>query len=177
MIRTARRRAATGHDSALVEWRNAAACSRGHLRPDGYGLFRYDGQFYGFFLEYDRGTMSVRSCLRKLATYYDDWESGRFARDYVGFPTILVVATTYAAERRFSAVARLAALGRGSALPILLATEAHLHDKSNPHGLLGPVWRTPRGQCADRRGWLLDRERWRTTVVNLVSPSTWSWSP
>jgi len=43
LICTARKLAALGSDDALMEWRNAAACSRGHLRPDGYGLYRHTG--------------------------------------------------------------------------------------------------------------------------------------
>src|SRR5690606_1438107 len=81
LIRTAERFSAAGWDDALLEWRNAAACSRGHLRPDGYGV------------------------------YHRYHETGRFTRDYRGFPTILMVTTTEAAEERIARAARLAAIG------------------------------------------------------------------
>src|SRR5262249_12961225 len=83
---------------AVLAWRNAAACARGRLRPDGYGLISLDGHQFGFFLEYDRGTMGERALRTKIATYADYLASGRFMRDYVGFPTILVVAADNAGE-------------------------------------------------------------------------------
>src|SRR6202011_2836084 len=62
----ARQLARAGENAALVEWRNAAACARHSLRPDGYGIVRYRGQLHGFFLEYDRGTMRTRGYLKKF---------------------------------------------------------------------------------------------------------------
>ena len=38
----------------LLEWRGAAACAHGRLRPDGYGLVRLGQRQHGFFLEFDR---------------------------------------------------------------------------------------------------------------------------
>ena len=155
LARTARRLAAQGSDDALVEWRNAAACSRGHLRPDGYGLCRHAGQLYGFFLEYDRGTMSARDYLAKFAAYHEYLASGRFDRDYRGFPTILVVTSDRSAEERIARAVRSAAVGRGQALPLLLTCEWLLAHPRNPHGLLGPVWREPDRSFRDRRCWPL----------------------
>jgi len=78
-----------GPGTALVEWRNAAACVRGRFRPDGYGLLRRGGRLFGFFLEYDRGTMRGRNYGRKFDAYHRYRERGQFARDYEGFPAIL----------------------------------------------------------------------------------------
>ena len=61
--------AAAGGD-AVLEWRNAAACGRRRARPDGYGMIRHRGQAYGFFLEFDRGTMSARDYGGKWSGYY-----------------------------------------------------------------------------------------------------------
>jgi hypothetical protein len=36
-------------DGSLLEWRNAAACARGRVRPDGYGLLRLGRRQPGFF--------------------------------------------------------------------------------------------------------------------------------
>lgn len=153
---TARERAAAGGDDALVIWRNAAACCHGPVRPDGYGIYRLHGERYGFFLEYDRGTMSARDYGEKFATYYDYWASGRFERDYEGFPTILVVTDVPGAEERIARAARAAAVGRPASLPLLLACRWRLDDERNPHGLLGPIWREPDGAFHARRPWLLD---------------------
>src|SRR5579875_1429088 len=65
----ARQLAKSDRDEALVLWRNAAACARGHLRPDAYGVYRHRGRLSGFFLEYDRGTMSRRGYAAKFASY------------------------------------------------------------------------------------------------------------
>lgn len=154
LIALTRTRASRGSDDALLEWRNAAACARSSVRPDGYGLYRQGGKVYGFFLEFDRGTMSVHGYLKKLAAYYDYWESDRFTRDYVGFPTILFVTTSYAAAQRFARAARLALIGRQGALPLLLTTQDRVHDESNPDGLLGQCWHAPDRAVADRQSWL-----------------------
>lgn len=145
LIRSCRR---AGAGVALVEWRNAAACARGRVRPDGYGLLRRGGRLFGFFLEYDRGTMRSRDYGRKFGAYYHYRERGLYARDYEGFPTILVV-TIPAAEARIAKAARKAEIGRVPPLPILLTTR-DLLDR-DPLGMLGPVWRTPTG--VERRQW------------------------
>lgn len=100
-------------------------------------------QFHGFFVEYDRGTMGARGYLEKLGAYADYLESGRFTRDYVGFPTILVVAADNAVEERIASAACRAAIGRTVTLPILLSTPWRILDPRNPFRLLGPIWREP----------------------------------
>lgn len=130
------RRAGTG--VALVEWRSAAACARGRVRPDGYGLLRRGGRLSGFVLEYDRGTMRHRDYARKFAAYHRYRERGLYARDYEGFPTILVV-TVPAAEGRIAAVVRKAGIWRDPPLPVLLTTRERLDGATA--GMLGPVWR------------------------------------
>ncbi len=153
LIRTADRFTASGWDDALLEWRNAAACSRGHLRPDGYGVYRHQGRSAGFFVELDRGTMNRRDYLRKFAAYHRYHETGRFGRDYQGFPTILMVTTTEAAEERIARAARLAAIGRPATLPLLLTCRRRLDDPGNSEGLFGPIWREPGAASGNRRRW------------------------
>ncbi len=153
LMETARRAVASANDEALVEWRNAAACSRRHLRPDGYGIYRRGGRLYGFFLEYDRGTMSARDYLQKFAAYFEYLTIGSFSRDYEGFPTILVVTKDRMAEDRIARAACAAAVGRGVAIPLLLTCEWRIFlDPGNPRGLLGPIWREP--GSTRRRHWL-----------------------
>jgi hypothetical protein len=147
---------------ALLEWRNAAACSRRRVRPDGYGMIRLGGRLHGFFLEYDRGTMSARDYGAKWAGYYDYRDSGAFERDYDGFPTILVVTTDRTAEERIARSARAAAVGRWSPLPILLTCEWRVsRDPANRDGLLGPIWREPPEAHSERRRWPADQSRAR----------------
>jgi hypothetical protein len=149
---TARYLSATGHDDALVGWRNAAACARRHLRPDGYGVFRHHGQLSGFFLEYDRGTMGARDYVAKFATYHAYRESGRFEQDYDGFPTILMVTIDDSAEARISRSACAADLGHDP-LPLLLTSQPRIDDPCNRNGLLGSIWRPSTSGSADRRPW------------------------
>lgn len=146
---------ATVGEDAILEWRNAAACGRRRARPDGYGMIRRHGETYGFFLEFDRGTMSARGYGAKWSGYYHYRESRAFERDYDGFPTILVVTTDNAAEERIARSARAASVGRWAPLPILLTCTWRIdHDPSNPDGLLGPVWREPSAGFHERAWWL-----------------------
>jgi hypothetical protein len=174
LVATARALAAAGGDDALVEWRGAAGCSRRHVRPDGYGVYRHDGRLYGFFLEYDRGTMSARDYRGKFGAYHAYWASRRFERDYDGFPTILVVAVNDAAEQRIAEVVSTAAIGRAPGLPVLLTAEWRIgRDPTNPRGLLGPIWREPEGGSVGRQCWPLGRvaKTTRTSHLNRIGAS------
>jgi hypothetical protein len=156
LYRTARELAAMGQDDAMVEWQNAAACSRRQLRPDGYGLYQHEGWLHSFFLEYDRGSLNARDYFKKLAAYYDYGINRRFERDYPGYPTILVVACDNGTERRIGQVVQEAAVGRGINLPLLLTSRWRIDATSNSHGLLGPIWRRCDGHVDDRQSWLPD---------------------
>jgi hypothetical protein len=158
LIAQARASASRGSDAALLEWRNAAACARGPVRPDGYGLYRQDGRLYGFFLEYDRGTMSSHGYCAKLVAYADYLANGRYTRDYVGYPTILVVATDNAAEERLAGAAHRVDVGRMMALPVLLTSAWRIDHPLNAPGLLGAIWREPGRDFSDRRPWLRPSE-------------------
>jgi hypothetical protein len=143
----------TGGD-AVIEWRNAAACSRRRAHPDGYGMVRRHGETYGFFLEFDRGTMGTQGYGAKWSGYYHYLESRAFERDYDGFPTILVVTPDNGVEERIARSVRAASIGRALLLPLLLTCEWRInHAPSNPDGLLGPIWREPHGDFDDRRRW------------------------
>jgi hypothetical protein len=132
-----------------VEWRSAAACARGRCRPDGYGCYRRGEARYGFLLEYDRGTERAREYAAKLEAYYRYRDGGAAGRDYIGFPTVLVVSTCAVAEVRFAHQAYLAWERRGGRpLPILFTTTQLIHE--HPQGILGPIWRMP-GPAHPRR--------------------------
>lgn len=154
LYRQARARAATGCDEAVVEWQNAAACSRRHLRPDGYGVYRHGTRYDGFFLEYDRGTMNARDYFKKFGAYYRYGVTRRFERDFNSYPTILVVTSGNAAEERIARVARATAVGQPGKLPLLLTCQWRIEDVRNPEGLLGSIWREPDGGLDRRRCWL-----------------------
>ncbi len=137
-----RRLAKRGLDEALEEWRSAAACARGRFQPDGYGCYRRAGSRFGFFLEFDRGTEKPKEYAAKLATYYGYRDTGAAAQDYAGFPVLLVVTTSEAAEGRFAHQAYLAAQRHsGTPLSVFLTTGDRIRD--DPNGVLGAIWCCP----------------------------------
>jgi hypothetical protein len=142
LCRTARTLATTGLNDALLEWRSAAACSRGRVRPDGYGVYQHRGEAYGFFLEYDRGTMSGRDYRAKFAAYSRYRASGRYDQDYAGFPTVLVVTAEPAAEERIARALRAVSLAWPARLPVLLTCAWRIeHTSAYGSGWLGAIWR------------------------------------
>lgn len=157
LVQAARNAHLRGGDDAVEEWRSAAACVRGRFRPDGYGCYLRSRSRYGFFLEYDRGTEHPRNYAAKLAAYYRYRDSGKAAHDYDGFPTLLLVTTSEAAEGRFAHQVFLAHQRHGGhPLSVLLATSRRIH--AHPEGVLGPVWRaasTPDFACDPVRGYWL----------------------
>jgi hypothetical protein len=167
---------ATSDGDAVLEWRNAAACSRRRARPDGYGMIRRSGEAYGFFLEFDRGTMSARGYGAKWSGYYQYHESRAFERDYDGFPTILVLTTDNPAEERIARSARAASIGRATPLPVLLTCEWRItDDPSNPDGLLGSIWRGPDGAFGDRHYWPARPGLWPGGRDQDRAPSKTAW--
>ena len=135
---------------ALVEWRNAAACAHGRLRPDGYGLLRLGQRDYGFFLEFDRGTVRPAPLRAKFAAFHRYLASARAARDFDGPPSILVVTAGPAAEDRVVDAVLAAEVGQPRRLPLLLTTVDLL--TTAEHGPFDCVWRIPGGQNG-RRAW------------------------
>jgi DNA-binding MarR family transcriptional regulator len=141
-VAAARRVTKRGGADGLEEWRSAAACARERFRPDGYGCYRRDGSRYGFFLEFDRGTERPSEHAAKLAAYYRYRDSGQSRRDYDGFPSLLVVTTSDAAEERFAYQAYLAGQ-RHAGAPILVFLTTERRIQAHPHGILGSIWCTP----------------------------------
>ena len=141
VYRTALYRRRRCHDDALVEWRNAAACATRVIRPDGYGAYRRDGRVFGFFLEYDRGTMKRRQYWRKFSAYHTYLERQGFERDYQGMPTILVVTTTERAEVCILQALRQVGTTRDARLPVLVTRQWRLDDPRRSDGMLAPIWR------------------------------------
>lgn len=126
--RAAQAARAKGQDDAVIEWRNAAACSHRLIRPDGYLLYRHDGRIRGFFLEYDRGTMRARGYRRKFAGYLLYLRRRLFERDYDSFPTLLIVTPHSQAEERLQAAIRRAENMMGGRLPAVFLREWQLCD-------------------------------------------------
>ncbi|MFN8472193.1 MAG: replication-relaxation family protein [Anaerolineae bacterium] len=116
-----------GHD-AVIEWRNAAACSHRLIRPDGYLLYRHDGRTRGFFLEYDRGTMRARGYRRKFAGYLLYLRRRLFERDYDSFPTLLIVTPHSEAEERLQGAIRRAESMMGGRLSVVFLREWQLRN-------------------------------------------------
>jgi hypothetical protein len=128
----------------LIEWRNAAACAHGRLRPDGYGLLRLASHECGFFLELDRATMRPSELRVKFVAYHRFRASRRAVQVYTSFPTILVVTTGPGAEHRLATAVRAVDPGFASPLPVLLTTTAWID--AHPRGMLGPIWRQPQAR-------------------------------
>jgi hypothetical protein len=142
-----------GGDDRLLEWLGPAACARRLMRPDGYGTYCRDGTAYELYLEYDRGTTSRRDYFEKFTSYYRYIERRRFERDYHGFPMVLVVTTSPAAEKRIAESLRVTSEGYPFVLPALLTCEGlGVVSRYNPEGLLGPIWRD--AWSTERRHWL-----------------------
>jgi len=148
------RAARTQREGALVEWRNAAACAHGRVRPDGYGLLRLGRHEYGFFLEFDRGTVRPASLRAKFAAYHRYLASARAARDYDGPPCILVVTAGPGAEDRVSDAVLAADVGQQRRLPLLVTTLGLL--ATAEEGPFDAVWRVP-GIRGDRQRWPFGR--------------------
>jgi hypothetical protein len=144
------RAARSQRDGALVEWRNAAACAHGRLRPDGYGVLRLGQRDYGFFLEFDRGTVRPAPLRAKFAAYHRYLASARAPRDFDGPPSILVVTAGPAAEDRVVDAVLAADVGHARRLLLLVTTVGRLITAE--HGPLDCVWRIPGGHNG-RRAW------------------------
>ena len=168
LYRQARKHTAAGCDEAVVQWQNAAACSRRHLRPDGYGVYRRGTRYDGFFVEYDRGTMNARDYFKKFGAYYHYGMTGRFQRDYNSYPTVLVITADNAAEERIARVAGAAAVGQPGKLPLLLTCRWRIEGATNSHGLLGPVWREPEAAFNQRRFWVRQSSGYRRPARGIV---------
>ena len=133
-----------GGEDALEDWRSAAACARGRFRPDDYGCYRRAGSRFGFSSFGIRPFGPNRPCALRRSTPrpYRYHDSGTAARDYDGFPTLLLLVTiSDVAEARFAHQVYLALQQHGSTpLCVLLTTtqriEAHAEgcwDRSGAH--------------------------------------------
>ena len=155
----ARRRVSAGHDDAVLEWRGPAVCVAGRLRPDGYAVYRCDGVPFGFFLEYDRGTMKGRGYRKKFSAYYAFLEAERYRREYDACPTILVVTSDGAAEARIARAALAAGIGRARVPRLLLTREGRLNRQGAaglpPQHILSPIWHEPGSLGAGQPPWPL----------------------
>jgi hypothetical protein len=135
-------------DGELIEWRNAAACAGGRMRPDGYGVARLGRSEQGFFVEFDRGTVRSRALRGKFRAYLRYSASVHARRDYAGFPPVLVVTTGPGAEIRIAEAAASAAVGHMGALRVFVTTVGWL--LNDPAGAFGPIWRTPESPSRQR---------------------------
>src|SRR5712691_6138588 len=144
------RAARSQRNGVLVEWRNASACAHGRLRPDGYGVLRLGQRYYGFFLEFDRGTVRSAPLRAKFVAYHRYLASARAAKDFDGAPSVVVVTAGPGAEDRVADAVMAAQVGQPRRLPLLLTTVDLL--TTAEHGPFDCVWRTPGGQNG-RRAW------------------------
>jgi hypothetical protein len=111
------------------------------LRPDGYGVLRLGRHEYGFFLEFDRGTVRSAPLRAKFAAYYRYLASARAAREFDGPPSVVVVTAGPGAEDRLTDAVMAAEVGQPRRLPLLLTTADLL--TTAEHGPFDCVWRIP----------------------------------
>jgi hypothetical protein len=148
---TIARSARAQREGALLEWRNAAACAWGRMRPDGYGLLRLGRREYGFFLEFDRGTVHRRALRSKFAAYFRYRSTPMAVRDFDGFPITLVITSGPAGERRIVEAVRAVSGGAEIQFRVLVTTIGWL--ESNPGALWQRIWFDP--IHTRRRAWLM----------------------
>jgi hypothetical protein len=119
------------------------------MRPDGYGLLRAGPHEFGFFVEFDRGTVHPAALRAKFAAYHRYMSRPQAALEYDGFPTLLVVASGPASEQRVVEAVRAISALEGGSLSVLVTTMGWLESDSGWFGKR--VWLEPRRQM--RRGW------------------------
>jgi len=129
-----------------------AACAHGRLRPDGYGVMRLGQRDYGFFLEFDRGTVRPAPLRAKFAAYHRYLASARAARDFDGPPSILVVTAGPAAEDRVADAVLAAEVVQSRRLPLIVTTVDLLAAAQG--GPFDAIWRVP-GSQGGRHHWPL----------------------
>jgi hypothetical protein len=154
----------------LLEWRSAAACARGRCRPDGYGCYQRGQAPVRVLPGIRSGDGAAREYAAKIEAYYWYRDTGRAARDYVGFPTILFVTALARAEADVAHQAYLAAERHGgNPLPIVLTTSRHLEAAAD-HAL-GAVWRAPGpfGSMPARGYWLPGSAQVKASTVNCTT--------
>jgi hypothetical protein len=108
------------------------------MRPDGYGLVRVADREFGFFLEFDRGTIRPAALRAKFAAYQRYMSTPRAERDFTGFPMILVVTSGPSGEQRIIDALRAVSVAEGRRLPVLVTTAEWL--RGNAAGAFGRIW-------------------------------------
>jgi hypothetical protein len=149
---TIARSARAQRNGGLLEWRNAAACALGRMRPDGYGLLRLGRREYGFFVEFDRGTVHASALRAKFGAYVRYRSTPMAVRVFDGFPITLVITSGPASERRVTEAVRAVSGGAEIRFPVLVTTIGWL--ETNPGALWQRIWFD--AIHARRRAWLLE---------------------
>jgi hypothetical protein len=146
-----------------------AGYERVPVAPDAYfGLEDPKGRMY-FFLEADRGTMTVPRVLRKFAAYAAYWRERRHEQKFgIRYFRVLTVTTGRKRRDHLLAAARNADCLLGLGRLFLITEEAHLR-LDHPTAIFGRIWTTPadddlhalfdEGPSQDRKG---DDTQWTT---------------
>lgn len=133
-------RANDGH--GLAKWvpERTVRIAEGWIRPDGFGVLLHPNGALDFYLEYDRGTETMRQLANKLAGYIG------VAREWTEqgaehFSCVLIVVPNHRRERVMAmsfadALARFERADKLARLPFFVATE----DALSQQGMLGRVW-------------------------------------
>jgi hypothetical protein len=133
-------RANDGHGLAKRVPERTVRTADGWIRPDGFGVYLHSGRALDFYLEYDRGTETMKQLGNKLAGYIG------VARDWTEqgaehFPCVLIVVPNHRRERVVAAafadaLKRFKRADKLAGLPFFVANEEALSQR----GVLGQVW-------------------------------------
>ena len=116
------------------------------IKPDGYFLVDADGLLRPYFLEFDRGHVSLRQMKWVFERYALYFTEGAFGSAYaLGLPFEVLVVTT-AGKRR---IAHLEALVKGTIPIVRFAAVSDIQS----FGLFGSVWRHKGNQGPERLIW------------------------
>jgi hypothetical protein len=116
------------------------------LTPDGFFLLHLPDGNIPYFVEADRGTMTLERYLTKLRRYFVWWHSGAYTKVY-GFPHFRLLTISRTPERRdhLVEIAKHADDEQKGFRGFWFATNQDF-SRTDPLTLFTPIWRNPRDQ-------------------------------
>lgn len=134
------------HAHASLLWWETGVISERHFsfrdkiyrfRPDALATMQVGERTFRFWLEWDRGTMTLKNQQQKFTTYTMYLASREWARSSPYLPALLCVAPEIGQEKQLVKAARLCLVQAPSGF-VMYTTTAQL---LLTQGILGPIWR------------------------------------
>jgi Replication-relaxation len=107
-------------------------CVKRRFRPDGYFRFWYQEKLYGFFLEYDRSTMTVGRFKAKIQSYLEFKNLGYYQQRF-GMKNLKVLVITKTWERLYN-------LKRAVETVTKKNFQFTTIEQITPDEVFGPIW-------------------------------------